>query len=548
MMGEAASAPSVFGIAGTGTGFGLASGGLPPEGMLYGHSYGYVLSQLLALQTAGFNNPAYSGAQIGLIGAPVWDRYVKGMLSSLVPVSTLNSQASWLGNIYSLCTYGDLLRDWVTPDFVAPVALLSLLENATGKSDHADAARWFAVNAVEGGQAGLYSRINDPWSYGTTDALLYFMLLDPTAGTPADPRQNLPTVFVDAPAGRVIAHTDYSPSASMFDYRASWNSINHQIGDGGMFELYRSGEWLTKELSNYDANFIGATTAYHNTLALQNWCANGTPNLGWFEGPNWELGSQWILGLNAGDPTTAVSSGPGYVFTDSNITNLYNRPSVWTPSNSVSDISQATRSILWLNGDYTVVYDRAVSVHSGLFKRFNLCLPTNPVTSGSLTTETLASGQKLFINTLLPKAPAISTKSGIDGLSTIALLTPMQWILTVEDPTHAASTRFLHVLQGANPGAFPAKAAYIQSASGTAFEGAAVNGAAVYFPVNTVTQIATTAFVLPANTSTVYIMGLNAQKGYTVSAKTTSGVTTVTIAVGGTSVADAAGMLRIVMQ
>ena len=38
-------------------GFGLASGGLPPEGMLYGESFGYMLGQLLALQTAGFNNP-----------------------------------------------------------------------------------------------------------------------------------------------------------------------------------------------------------------------------------------------------------------------------------------------------------------------------------------------------------------------------------------------------------------------------------------------------------------------------------------------------------
>ena len=37
-----------------------------------------------------------------------------------------------------------------------------------------------------------------------------------------------------------------------------------------MFELFRKGEWLTKEMSNYDNNLVGITTVYHNTLALQN--------------------------------------------------------------------------------------------------------------------------------------------------------------------------------------------------------------------------------------------------------------------------------------
>ena len=52
----------------------------------------------------------------------------------------------------------------------------------------------------------------------------------------------------------------------MFDYRASWISINHQDGNGGQFELFRNGEWLTKEMSNYDNNGVGMTTYYHNTL------------------------------------------------------------------------------------------------------------------------------------------------------------------------------------------------------------------------------------------------------------------------------------------
>ena len=119
---------------------------------------------------------------------------------------------------------------------------------------------------------------------------------------------------MDPAAGRIVAHSDWSANNTMFDYRASWISINHQVGDGGQFELYRNGEWLTKEMSNYDNNALGLTTVYHNTLALQNWCANGTPNLNWYETGEWANGSQWMLGLNAGDPTTITSSGPGYVY------------------------------------------------------------------------------------------------------------------------------------------------------------------------------------------------------------------------------------------
>ena len=158
------------------------------------------------------------------------------------------------------------------------------------------------------------------------------MLLDPT-GSPRRLRiRGHPSrrLFYDAPAGagRLIAHSDWTPNGTMFDYRASWITINHQDGDGGQFEFFRNGEWLTKEMSNYDNNAVGLTTEYHNTLALQNWSANGTPNLNWFEAGEWANGSQWMLGQNAGDPTTVMSSGTGlHVSTRrATWTNLYNWP------------------------------------------------------------------------------------------------------------------------------------------------------------------------------------------------------------------------------
>src|SRR5208337_994955 len=118
MMGDPSVVAGAYGIPGNGAGFGLASGGLPPEGMLYGESFGFMLGQLLALQTAGFSNVAYTGPQAQLIEAPIWDRYVPGILSSMTPTSQVFSEQPWLGPVFQYGSYGDLLRLWVTPDYM----------------------------------------------------------------------------------------------------------------------------------------------------------------------------------------------------------------------------------------------------------------------------------------------------------------------------------------------------------------------------------------------------------------------------------------------
>ena len=317
--------------------------------MLYGHSFAFLLGQLLALQTAGFNNVSYSGPQIGLIGAPVWDRYVTGFPSSLTPTRAPSPRESWLGPIYQFDSYGDMLRAWVTPDFMQPFALLALLDQENGKTTHANAARWFAVNAVRGRRRRSDDERHAIPGHGVhyaVDSLL-------PAARPDGRRRNqsaptFPTTFSDPGAGRIVAHSDWSATNTMFDYRASWKSINHQDGDGGQFEFFRKGEWLTKEMSNYDNNLVGLTTAYHNTLALQNWCADGTPTVcNWFETGEWANGSQWILGENAGDPVTVTSTGPAYAYAFSNLTKLFNRPGRPNAAgDDATDIAHASQSIL----------------------------------------------------------------------------------------------------------------------------------------------------------------------------------------------------------
>jgi hypothetical protein len=152
-------------------------------------------------------------------------------------------------------------------------------------------------------------------------------------------------------------------------------------------------------MSNYDNNCQGLATLFQNTLALQELASAGTPgNLNWSEGTERTTGSQWMWGFAQSDPTTITSNGPGYIYAAGNLTGMYNRSAPWSQIDNATDVSQATRSILWLNNaapnntagsDYIVIYDRATTLHSGLFKKFNLSLVNAPVTQGRPTASPL---------------------------------------------------------------------------------------------------------------------------------------------------------------
>ena len=544
MMGDPQTLKADYNLPGNGSNFGLASGGLPPEGMLYGHSFGFLLGQLLALQTAGFNDPTLSGPQIKLINAPVWDRFVTGFMSSMTPVPMTPLSEVWLGPVYLLASYGDLLRLWLTPESMQPFALLTLLEQAQGKNTwHANAARWFTTSAIQG---TLQYNVSTPWTWGTAQSVLAYMIMDPAAPTPTDPRPSMPLTFYDPGAGRLLARTNWNANATWFDYRASWLSDNHQDGDGGQFEFFRNGEWLTKEMSNYDNNAVGMTTYYHNTLALKNWSASGTPNLNWYENGEWANGSQWILGLNAGDPVTVNSNGSGYSYVSSDLTKLYNRPNIWTPSQGATDITQATRSILWLDADYVIIYDRASSIHSGLFKSFNLNFATSPNINGKVTTETMASGQKLFVQTLLPANASITSRYSAGDLNPHSDLDPMFYTLTIQDPSLPTDTRFLHVLQGSDLNGTMAQATYLSSTQGTAFDGAIFGKYAVFFPNLANSTIATTTFSVPSTVHKFVVTGLAPNSSYSVSSGLVGNQTVVTVTPGGTGyVTDSSGVLMV---
>jgi hypothetical protein len=551
MFGEGAQVAADYGLPGYGANFGLANGGMPPEGMLYGHSLGFMLSQLLALQTAGFNNPDFSGPQCKLIGAPLWERFCDAWLSALMPAPAMIED--YLPPAYQMMGYGDILRLYMTPDFSEIYSLLMSLDSQTGITNRLAKTRWLALEAPQGGYSDLLNRVSIPWgnAEGNQSGVLYFLTLDPaTLAPPADPRPALPTLFYDRSQSMLVGQSDWTTNRSMLHWRCSWISINHQNGDGGMFQFFRKGEFLTKEYSGYDATGYGQASWLHNTLALQNHCPAGTPaNLQWFETGLWATGSQWQLGEDAGDPLTSASGGPDYVFTGGDLTPLYNRPSPWTPENAALDILHASRSLLWLKPDHLVIYDRATSQTAGLFKRFNLCLPAAPAVTalpggGSFLTETMAGGQQLFIHSLLPSNGTVSINSLSGVISSVAEGEPCNYRLAIQDTNNPADLRFLHVLQGADAGTTADPATYVQSSGGNAFEGAVVRGLEVLFPVNVLSNNFTSvSYSAPAGVTSHYIAGLAPNAKYAVTVLANAGQLHVTVAPGTRVTADNAGLL-----
>src|SRR5260370_42273761 len=136
---------------------------------------------------------------------------------------------------------------------------------------------------------------------------------------------------------------------------------------------------------------------------------------------------------------------------------------------------------------------------------------------------------------------AISARFAAGDLNAIAQLEPTQYIMTVQDPTTPSDTRFLHVLQGADGGAAMVPAAYVQSTTGTAFDGAVFGSVAVYFPVNAAISGVATSLPALAGVHTALVTGLPADSSYNVAV---SG-NVINISPGAGSTADAAGVLRL---
>jgi hypothetical protein len=511
----------------------VAAGGLSPEGTEYSPTALAFHAQFMtAMHTAGKDDPAKLGPQVVLADNPFWSDFLPAALHTLpLRPSPPPPDNSDLGQLYQPAGYGDI-QTYAAPDLTDTLGPLAIYARSHDDQATLDAIRWYVTNVAPGGADGLLDRVSSTDQFVT--AILYFLTLDPGAPAPKDPRPGLPLEHTATGLNRFISRTSWSDDARLFTYSLTWKTIDHQGGDGNEFELHRNGEWLTKQRMGYDTCWY---SDYHNTLTIENAPLPADEEERYLDLAR--RGSQ-VPDSPAGDPTLIAQSSTGrYFYASGDATPLYN-----SPAEERTEVSHASRSLVWLKPDHVVVYDRAATSTDGRFKRFWLQSATPFEVAGNRAVARTPGGQQLMCTTVLPDGATIAASPDEPNAGQPAVGEPMQHRLMVEATGAPRSTRFLHVVQGADGDASPEQATLLRSSAGTAFEGAVVAGTAVIFPVDLGAEVATTTITVPSGL-TLLITGLRKDTGYRVDAQPGRDGTEVTIASGGDNKADGGGVLSV---
>ncbi|MBA3532844.1 MAG: hypothetical protein H0T73_13040 [Ardenticatenales bacterium] len=507
-----------------------AQGGLLPEGFEYSpQTASYVIQFLLALRTAGQANPTLYGSEVVLDNNPFWDEFIASYLHSLSP----DTEPSDVGPEYQPAWYGDAQRYHLS-DFIDSFGALGAYDQIAGNTTRLNTLRWLQTHTAPGGEGNLVERVRGADYFRS--AILYFMLLDPAAAPPTDPRPAMATDYVAPGMQRLFSRTDWGTDARWLTYALSWNEIDHQQADGNHIEFYRNGEWLTKARTGYANIAEGiASSEFRNTLTIQN--ARPDRDATDWRIDLWQRGSQWNY-VSSGNPSELLNSfSTDYTYAAGDATNLYN-----SISENVTEVEHASRAFVWLKPDIIVVYDRA-EAPVGRFKRVWWQFPTVPTISGQRTRMATATGQQLFITTLLPVGATmrVANPANDNVGETVATDEPMTQRISVEAPD-GSSARFLHVMEGADAGRSAQATTLIRSSAGNSFEGALVNGTVVLFPVDAAQAFSSVTYLAPATTARHIITGLAPNTAYTATISPASGGITVTIQPGGTTQSDSAGL------
>jgi hypothetical protein len=256
-------------------------------------------------------------------------------------------------------------------------------------------------------------------------------------------------------------------------------------------------------------------------------------------------GSQWTMELD--DPAAraanqtfvkAYAFANGYTYALSDATYLYN-----SEYEGLGDVSQASRSIVWIKPDFVITYDRAETANTTQSRFKQVWIQTvnqatvNPP-NGNRATAVNNSGQQLIITSLLPASVKVTPEQ--TDLAQAAQADPIKFRVKIDAVGQPQLVRFLTILQGADAGASPETATYIQSSGGTAFEGVAVHGIAVLFPHNMNDGLSLTSLSYPAPGGVMIhmITGLAPNTSYSVSMGPT-----ITITPGSGMTSNAGGVL-----
>jgi hypothetical protein len=516
-------------------------GGLFAEGFEYSpQTTAYLAQYFLALHSAGVDDPAQYGPQVVLSNNSFWPDLLADLFHTLSP-APLNDPATYnpMGfdsPVYLPSNYGDMQR-YLFRDEVALLGPLALYAQSQGDTSTANLIRWSVAYLPPGGIDDLVRRGGDGSDFpGKLQSIFYFLLFDPSVDARglADPRLSMPLNQYVPGIGHLYSRTGWDTQAAWFHFRSGWNAVDHQHRDALSFNFYRKGEWLTKGLSSYS---LGLTNTY-NSMTIQNAPVSEND----YRAQVSASGSQWSMVRDTPAARAAAQNfikayafANGYTYALGDATYLYN-----SEYEGLGDVSHASRSIVWIKPDFVVTYDRAetANTNQNRFKQTWVQTVNQATVAGNRAIAVNNSGQQLVITSLLPANAAITTEQ--TDVADAAQAEPIKFRVKIDAAGEPQSVRFLTLLQGADSGAAPENATYLQSTVGTSFEGVAVHGVAVLFPhnMNDGLSLSSLSYAAPAGVTIHMITGLAPNTSYSVSMGST-----IAISPGSGMTSNAGGVL-----
>lgn len=507
-----------------------ALGGLCPEGYEYGPlTMSYTMEHLFALHSAGYDDPATYGDQVSVEKNPFWSQVVPGFIHSLAP--SLHP-LDYPGPYHDYASFGDQETyepySSVQNDPILSFAPLAIMARERGDEELFNVVRWIEMKLPPGGDENGQLVQRSSSVYSPLNAIAYFMLMDPDAGAPVDPRPKMPLHHYAEGLRFLMARTGWEQKDSYFTYQVTWTGIDHRHGDANNFGLHRKGEWITKEHTGYGAD----ESEVHNTMAIENDQPSHDDSV---STKMWKTGSQYTYFSDGDGAMLGWSVGDTYAFGLGDATDIYN-----SSYNGVTDVIDATRSIVWLKPDHVVIYDRAETATEGRYKRFCLQTPSSPQVSGKMVTATTKGGQLMFLTSLLPTDASISTD--VPVIEYNAGGEPMTERVKIE--VKGKRARFLNVVQGADAGASADPAVRVSGTGSVAYDGAVVRGTLVAFPEDLGKSPDSVSFEVADTTEAFVITGLEPNAAYSAQVGAPEGgKITVIVTAGGDRTADQAGVL-----
>ena len=504
--------------------FGLGRGGEANEGTSYGTSLSRLRWAMNAIHTAGYDDPIQYGPQMSIATSSYWDlRYVAD-LSLLTGLSGISSEKSR----WNFLTDGDTLYYYVYPsNYVSESAMLAA-NSYTGRTDGNAAMQWLITNSAFGtangstncsNYCGFDSALVNDYGFDTAwDLFVALPAVDPvTVNPPADPRPSLPIDWYDAGNQHIVARSGWGNNTNtVFSYYCTNTQIDHEHEYCGGFDLYSQGEYITKGRTEFnDYNNKNSAAINKNVPAYIN-----TPtdtSCTYANGCYWadmtQLGGQFWHGYQAGLDTLLHSEMTSYVAAVADSTNTYNGG--WGGFGSLNNITQASRSLVYLRGSNQIVYyDRGAS-GANVWDKANYLVTTGaPSISGNTASWLTRSGnQRVYWTSLSPGQAPVLDATFTDGN------TSSDWEIYGRlkvDAGNVASARFLSVLQWGSAGFGGSSAAMVKSTAGNSFEGALVGSSLVMFMRDWPTGF--TSVTYPAsNATTQYVSDLTPNTLYSIS-------------------------------